>query len=792
MKPEDYKQFLRSHKFDPENRLKDRGHAIHAAIIEKRVYIAIELLNLYPKDCLEVRSRTGSKNWRTPLHNASENERTVVVKSLLDKGADVNARSFRKLTPLIFATEARNLEIVKLLVEKGADVNLQTDQKTSERSALHVAANIESPDFILTLLVNGADPKLVNTTGNTPLHLAVRSGCASAAALLLFHGASPTVKNENGKSPFDLVENLNQGDREQFTHIFECAKKEGEFGDFLDRHIRPGIPVDLVAAIHWATSQDLERAVAYLLHIDPHAAEATLPRGWYPLHVAARAGHEKCVSVLLEHGAEVDSKTKTGYTPLMLAAEKGHEKTFHVLLEHGASRSATNESGENAWRIARQRGHSFPMLLSVRHVNPSEVNRDGQELQDNNSLAPPKERPQRRTPSPGPRDVAEDPGELYAIGDARSEDEQSTPAPQNSDNFEAFLKTLEETWYNRIGWHPDDDIERPTDKWPGPVKIAILDTGIDLSHPDFSQRAKRRTKIGAKQQRSGHPEEIQSKRIKACKNFADGPEDDVTDEDGHGTHIAGLIMAIAPRAELYIAKVSSSQKPDTKEGNPKKAPKRDGRKAHPIREALRWAIENRVNIINMSLGFKEQGSLELVQTLTEADKQGICVFAAAANHGDIHAVAWPARDRLLANCVGSTDEQYKLAWFSPTANARFPIFGTFGVNISSHWPGGGYRRMSGTSVSTPIAVGMAAMIIAFLNKKNDWDVEKKEQNLDKTKEWRIRGTMGMGRVLTRMCRDSNGLRLLSPKLMWEDDSRRNSDPIAILGLLSSWEGYEVS
>ena len=100
--------------------------------------------------------------------------------------------------------------------------------------------------------------------------------------------------------------------------------------------------------------------------------------------------------------------------------------------------------------------------------------------------------------------------------------------------------------------------------------------------------------------------------------------------------------------------------------------------------------------------------------------------------------------------------------------------------------------MSGTSVSTPIAVGIAAMIIAFLNKKNDLDIEDKEHNLDQPKEWRIRGTTGMGRVLARMCRESNGLRLLSPRLMWEKDSRRKAHPITILGFLSEWEGYELN
>lgn len=193
------------------------------------MHITIKLLTLYPKDCLEARSRKGPKRWRTPLHNACELGRTAIVKSLLDKGADVNVRSVHQLTPLIFAAEAKNIEIVRLLISQGTEVNVQSDEKTNTRSALHVAAQTESPSIILALLLNGAEPKLVTTAGNTPLHLAIQSGCTSAAALLLFHGASPTITNEIGEPSLSLVEALRQGegDPKRFNHISNVPVGKG-------------------------------------------------------------------------------------------------------------------------------------------------------------------------------------------------------------------------------------------------------------------------------------------------------------------------------------------------------------------------------------------------------------------------------------------------------------------------------------------------------------------------------------------------------------------------------------
>ncbi|KAH7143369.1 ankyrin repeat-containing domain protein [Fusarium sp. MPI-SDFR-AT-0072] len=752
MKPsEKTARFLRDHKLNPEAKQVDRSDAIHLAVLDKRFQIVDELLTLYPKDCLNAKSRIGPKKGRTPLHNAAHLGCTIIVKSLLAKGAGVDARSWNKYTALILAAKADQSEIVNILVNHKANINAQTNAETNELSALHVAAKLESPVTILNLLLRGADPEVVTLDGDTPLHFAVRARCAPAAALLLFHGASATAPNKKGASPRSLLDNLPEGDQKRFEHIFDCATGERNFGALIPKYVDPTTPLDMTAALHWAVDQNLERAVAYLLHINPRAVEARNSRGRHPLHRAARSGFHQCVLVLLQHGADVDCKTKTGWTPLMIAAEMGYNKTCQILLEYNASHTAKNDDGNTAWQISRHCGHRLPALLGARHVPSSTADADEEDADDGRETE----------------------GELYALTDAIPGD-SSMPSPRNPNHIEKFLASLELTWYNQVRWDPDDDIKGPGYReWHGPVKIAILDTGIDLDHEDFLKPARRMTQTG-RNMANVLPEKTQRERIKACASFVGSSKQDVTDLHGHGTHIAGLILSIAPRAELYIAKVSSQFHSGGGERDEKPVSKKDRRESgHPVEEALKWAIDQRVDIINLSLGFAQESSYSLTKTLKDADHEGIIVFAAAANHGNRQAIAWPARDRDLAICVTSGDEYNHLSQFAPGPNRDLPVLITHGEDVCSHWPtnlGGGFRKMSGTSVSTPIAVGMAAMILAFLNSKNICsEKERRTTWLRRSIEGSLRSTRGMGRLLEHMCCDFNGLKVLSPKLMWVQD-----------------------
>lgn len=213
------------------------------------------------------------------------------------------------------------------------------------------------------------------------------------------------------------------------------------------------------------------------------------------------------------------------------------------------------------------------------------------------------------------------------------------------------------------------------------MKVAVLDTGIDLAHPDLVDN------------------------IKGYANFTTGSRDDVADRQGHGSHCSGVIAAIdnqigvigiAPSASLYIAKVLG----DDGVGS-----------IDAMIQGIDWAIEQQVDIVSMSLGCSEDPGEQLHDAIKRARSAGVIIVAASGNEST-HC-GWPAAyEEVIA--VGAIDQALDKAGFSNFS--KEVDIAAPGVNIMSTYMNGGYAKLSGTSMATPIVAGVVALIQSFARK----------------------------------------------------------------------------
>lgn len=176
------------------------------------------------------------------------------------------------------------------------------------------------------------------------------------------------------------------------------------------------------------------------------------------------------------------------------------------------------------------------------------------------------------------------------------------------------------------------------------------------------------------------------------------------DDNGHGTHVAGIIGAenngfgtkgVAPDADVYAVK----------------SLERSGSGSlSSILAGIDWAITNKMDIINLSLG-TQTNSAAFQAMVDKAYAKGILVVAAAGNDGSAagndDTVDYPARyDSTIA--VGAVDSSLKRASFSSTGNAV--DIAAPGQSILSTYLNNGYARMSGTSMATPYVSGELALL----------------------------------------------------------------------------------
>jgi subtilisin family serine protease len=240
------------------------------------------------------------------------------------------------------------------------------------------------------------------------------------------------------------------------------------------------------------------------------------------------------------------------------------------------------------------------------------------------------------------------------------------------------------------------------------VVVATLDTGTKLDHPDLAPNIWTNFREipgnGKDDDGNGYIDDVHGVDLTTTRRGQD-----LNDDNGHGTHVAGIIAAAANGRGVvgvaYRAKIMTVKVLDVNESGTTGA----------VAEGIRYAVANGARIINMSLGGPTQDP-RVTDAIAAAAAANVLVVCSAGNDGrDIdqkpsYPVSTPA-----SNLVG-------VAATSPTQGRQLGFFSNFGRNtVSLAAPGvdvlstannGGYVLKSGTSMAAPQVTGVAALVAA--------------------------------------------------------------------------------
>jgi serine protease len=259
----------------------------------------------------------------------------------------------------------------------------------------------------------------------------------------------------------------------------------------------------------------------------------------------------------------------------------------------------------------------------------------------------------------------------------------------------------------------------PTSTGAGAL-VAVVDTGVDLGHPDLAAN------IVDKGADFVQPDGTCSggKRNRTC--YGDGAQD----QNGHGTHVSGIIAAVAnngvgvagvaPGARILPVRVLDADGSGTTD---------------QIAQGVRYATDRGAKVINLSLGLlsgadqaaKLIGDLDPVyDAFAYASSKGVVIVVAAGNDSYPLCAEPSAAPGVI--CVGATDRNDAPSWYSnhdattlanyvvaPGGQGTFceeAIVSTYLRGVASVCESDGYEALDGTSMATPHVVGVAALLAA--------------------------------------------------------------------------------
>lgn len=258
------------------------------------------------------------------------------------------------------------------------------------------------------------------------------------------------------------------------------------------------------------------------------------------------------------------------------------------------------------------------------------------------------------------------------------------------------------------------------------VTVAVLDTGVDLDHPDLEEKIWRNKR--------------EMRGVRGKDDDGNGYVDDYSgwnffynskntwDANGHGTHVAGTIAAIdnetgttgvAPNAKIMPIQVL----PDTKD--------EIGEYPDALAHGIRYAVDNGARVLNLSLGTRDALGKKVQKAIKYASKKGAIVVMAAGNGDENGYYLTPDYPAAYAKkwgvAVGAVDSSY-YQHFNGAGKKKLAYVTAPGVDIYSTAPDEyfytGYQYMSGTSMAAPHVAGIVALMLSANPKLTNAKVRK--------------------------------------------------------------------
>ena len=291
----------------------------------------------------------------TALHVAVEREYADVVQVLIDAGADIETKSHVGRSPLFVGSMSGALTAMTKLVEAGADVRATDDGRAT---CLILAAHVGRTDTVRYLVsLPEVDLDHQDCENDTALHVAVEEKHADVVQVLIDAGADIETKNDEGRSPLHVASISGE-----LTTVKMLVKAGADV-----RATDAERETCLLFAAYFGHT-DTVRYLVCLPEVDLNHQEST---NCTALHIAVKRKHADVVEVLIDAGADIETKNDEGRSPLHVASISGELTTMKMLVEAGADVRATDAKRVTCLTLATYFGHTDTVryLVSLPEVD---------------------------------------------------------------------------------------------------------------------------------------------------------------------------------------------------------------------------------------------------------------------------------------------------------------------------------------------------------------------------------------------------------------------------------------